>query len=77
MTDPMTNPVGYDPASRTHTVYSEDFALLDGQLFKDYPYTVNAYLTNYPVTQSSLPDASALIEFRDPCPIPEQVTAVA
>ena len=71
-TDPMLNPsvdpVGYDQATRTHTIYSEDTSLYGLQ-----PYTVRAHLTNYPVTQSS--DATATIEFKDPCPDPESVTA--
>ena len=43
MVDPMTDPVGYDSDTRTHTVYSEDFALLGLRV-----YTVRASLAEYP-----------------------------
>ena len=76
--DPALNPlldgaidhVGYDSATRTHTVYSELESLYGLQ-----PYTVKAALAEYSVTTSAAPDAIAYIEFRDPCPSPEAVTA--
>ena len=66
--DPFSDPVGYDQASRTHTIYSEDFNIIGVQ-----PYIVNAYLTEYPEVEES---SSAMIEFVDPCPDPESVTSV-
>ena len=71
MVDPMTDPVGYDSDTRTHTVYSEDFALLGLRA-----YTVRASLAEYPSVTTSDPDSEAIIEFLDPCPDPEEVTAV-
>jgi len=50
-------------------VYSEDFALLGLR-----PYTVKAFLTEYAVTTTD--DATATIEFLDPCPDPESVVSV-
>ena len=64
----MSDAVGYDPTTLTHTVYSEDFGLIGIQ-----PYTVTASLTEY-MSVSSI--ASAQIEFIDPCPDPESVTSV-
>ena len=69
--NPLSNPVGYDSATRTHTVYSEDFSLLGLR-----EYTVKASLEDYPTTTSAQPDASAMIEFIDPCPDPESVQAI-
>ena len=54
---------------RRHTVYSENFALLGLQ-----PYTVRAFLTNYPTTTSAT--KTAQIKFMDPCPDPESVLSV-
>ena len=65
---PMSDAVGYNPITLTHTVYSEDFALIGVQ-----PYTVTALLTEYSSIASI---ASAQIEFVDPCPDPESVTSV-
>lgn len=71
-----SQPVGYHASNRTHDVYSESLALIDttdGQNLK--PYTVTAYLTSYTTVTSS--QASGIIEFLDPCPSPESVTAPA
>ena len=67
--DPMSDPVRYDQSTLTHAVYSEDFALLGLR-----PYTVKAFLTDYAVTTTD--DATATIEFLDPCPDPESVVSV-
>ena len=66
-------PIQYFAANFTHDIYSEDISLIDttnGQNIK--PYTVTAYLTSWPSTMS---EATADIEFKDPCPDPESVTA--
>ena len=63
---PMSDAVGYNPTTLTHTVYSEDFGLIGVQ-----PYTVTASLTEY---SSILSIASAQIEFVDPCYDPESVS---
>ena len=68
VTQPMSDAVGYNPTTLTHTVYSEDFGLIGIQ-----PYTVTASLTEY-LSVSSI--ASAQIEFVDPCPDPESVISV-
>ena len=64
----MSDAIGYNPTTLTHTVYSEDFDLIGIQ-----PYTVTASLTEYSSVSSK---ASAQIEFVDPCPDPESVTSV-
>ena len=62
----MSDAIGYNPSTLTHTVYSEDFGLIGVQ-----PYTVTASLTEY---SSILSIASAQIEFVDPsCSDPESV----
>ena len=65
---PMSDAVGYNPTTLTHTVYSEDFGLIGVQ-----PYTVTASLTEYSNVSSI---ASAQIEFVNPCPDPESVLSV-
>ena len=65
-------PMAYDSASRTFTIYSEDFNLLG-----DRTFTVAASLTQYPTTVTSLPDASETIEIIDPCLDPFSLTATA
>ena len=69
--DPINDPVAYDQASRTHTIYSEDFGLIGTRL-----YTVYAFMTEQPHI-TSLPDAEAYITIVDPCLDPESVTATA
>ena len=60
--------VGYNSNTLTHSVYSENFALLGVQ-----PYTVTASLSEYSSVSTTI---SASIEFLDPCPDPEFVQAV-
>ena len=67
--DPLNKPVAYDRATRTHTVYSEEFGLLGPRT-----YTLSAFMTDYP-NITSLPDSEATILFVDPCLDPELVTA--
>ena len=67
--DSATTPVGYFAANRTHDLYSEDIAL-KGTI---QPYKVRAAFVNYPQITSIAPDATANIEFKDPCPDPESV----
>ena len=64
-------PVKYDASTRTHNVYSEDEALKG--VVK--PYTVQASLTDYPTTVSEVKTAN--IQFKDPCPAPEDLTATS
>ena len=49
-------------------MYSEDFSLIGS-----HPYTVTAYLTDYPSLMTQAPDATAMIEFVDPCLDPQLV----
>jgi hypothetical protein len=66
--DTMTDAVGYNPATLTHSIYSENFSLLGIQ-----PYTVTATLAEYSSVSTT---ANAEIEFLDPCPDPESVNSV-
>ena len=69
-----STPVGYHASNRTHDVYSENLALIDttnDQNKKEY--TVTAYLTQYTSVTSAT--SKGIIEFIDPCPSPESVTA--
>ena len=68
--DPLNEPLGYDQSTRTHTVYSEDLDLVGTK-----PYTVNAFLTDYPSTKTSTPDATAMIQFDYPCFDPNSLTS--
>ena len=70
VTDPLYRPVSYDAATRTHTVYSEDFGLTSTPRL----YTVSAFMTDQPHI-TSLPDVEAYIVFQDPCLDPELVAA--
>lgn len=70
MTDPMNDAVSYDQATRTHTLYSEDFGLIG----PPRSYTVYAYMTQQPQI-TSLPDAEGFITFVDPCIDPEILAA--
>lgn len=65
----LSTPLGYFASNRTFDLYSEDMNLV-GQI---KPYTVQAYLTEYDTVTSSV--STANIEFIDPCPIPEDLTA--
>ena len=47
--DTGTEPMKYDTASRTYSFYSEDFGLIGAQTF-----TLEAHLTNYPVTATAV-----------------------
>ena len=64
--------MAYDTSSLTFDIYSENFALLG-----DRTFTVAAYLTNYPDTASSKPDASQTITIINPCLNPFSLTATA
>jgi len=67
-------PIQYFAGNLTHDVYSEDQSLIDttnGQNIKQY--TVTAFLTQWISTVSEV--ATANIEFKNPCPDPESVTA--
>ena len=69
----VVGPVHYFAANYTHDIYSENQDLIDttdGQNKK--PYTVTAFLSSWPSTSS---EATAIIEFLDPCPDPESVIA--
>ena len=66
--DAMNDAVGYNPVTLTHSIYSENFALLGTQ-----PYTVTAALAEYSSVSAT---ANAQIEFLDPCPDPESVDSV-
>ena len=68
----LSNGMSYDTSSLTFDIYSENFALLG-----DRTITVAAYLTNYPVTGSSKPDASQTIKIINPCLNPFSLTATA
>ena len=58
--DPLSEAVGYNPTTLTHTVYSEDFGLIGTR-----PYTMQAYLLQYTQVVSLV--STAQIEFIDPC----------
>ena len=64
--------MAYDTSLLTFDIYSENFALLG-----DRTFSVTAYLTNYPVTVSSKPDASQTIKIINPCLNPFSLTATA
>ena len=64
--------MAYDTMSLMFEIYSENFALLG-----DRNITVAAYLTNYPVTASSKPDASQTIKIINPCLNPFSLNATA
>lgn len=70
ITNRFSDPVAYNSDTRTHTIEATNMDLLGFQ-----PYTVMAYLVDYPSMQSAGPDATALIEFIDPCSNPVSVTA--
>ena len=58
--DPLSEAVGYNPTTLTHTVYSEDFGLIGTR-----SYTMQAYLLQYTQVVSLV--STAQIEFIDPC----------
>ena len=66
---PLSDAVGYDPASLTFTVYSENFDLVGKR-----DYTVQGYLESYTQVVSDV--STAQIEFTDPCLDPESVVSV-
>ena len=57
---PMSEAVGYNPTTLTHTVYSEDFGLIGTR-----SYTMQAYLLLYTQVVSLV--STAQIDFIDPC----------
>ena len=69
--NPTTSPVTYDTATRSFSVYSEDFDLIDA-----HPFTIHAFLTDHPTTATATPLAATLT-IGDPCPDPNSVTAPA
>ena len=66
--DVMNDAIGYDPATLTHSVYSENFDLIGTR-----QYTVTAAFTEYGSVSAT---SSANIEFMNPCPAPESVLSV-
>ena len=68
--DPTADPVGYDSATRTFSVYSESYSLLGS-----HEVSVLAYLVEYPYVESW--PSYATIEFIDPCLDPFSVNAEA
>ena len=70
MADLTQDAVGYDPSTRTFTVYSEDFDLLGLQ-----ELTIQAYLVKYTQVVSDI--STTMIEFVDPCIDPEDVLSVS
>ena len=70
VTDLSTDPMNYDSLTRTYTFYSEDFGLIGSQ-----PFTLEAHLTDYPVTKTVAQVESALLTIGDPCPDPDSVNA--
>jgi len=66
----VSTPLSYFAATKTHSLYSEDMALQG----TSQPYTVKAAFVDYPQITSSLPDATAYILLKDPCPDPESVS---
>jgi len=65
-------PMAYNTATRTFEIYSEDFSLLG-----DRTITLAAFLTNYPITKSPLPDAPTTIKLLNPCLNPFSLTSNA
>ena len=70
--DTGTVPMEYDTASRTYSFYSEDFGLIGAQTF-----TLEAHLTNYPVTATAEKAVTATIAVGNPCGDPDAVVAPA
>ena len=52
--DLSTAPMSYDEVARTFTIYSEDMSLIGLQTF-----TLEAHLTDYPVTRTAVKVESA------------------
>ena len=65
-----TVPMKYDTAIRTYSIYSEDFSLIGSHTF-----TLEAHLTNYPVTATPVKAVTANLEIGDPCGDPDSVVA--
>jgi len=55
-------PMAYDTVTNTFDIYSEDRTLIGYQVI-----TVAAYLSEYTLVKSSLPDVTTTIEILDPC----------
>ena len=47
--DLTTMPMTYDTATRTYSIYSEDFSLIGS-----HPFTIEGHLTEYPVTATAI-----------------------
>ena len=54
--------MSYDEVARTFTIYSEDMSLIGLQTF-----TLEAHLTDYPVTRTAVQVESATLTIIDPC----------
>ena len=68
----VTAPMSFDTATRTYTFYSEDYGLIGIQ-----PYTLEAHLTDYPVTATVAQAEASTITIIDPCLAPDSVVAPA
>ena len=71
MNNPVaTGPMTYDSATRTYSFYSEDYSLIGTQTF-----TLEAHLTNFPVTATAEKAVASSIEIGNPCGDPDSVVA--
>ena len=76
MNDPIdttTAPLEHDTDTRTYTIYSEDYPNLIGI----HPYSLEAHLTDYPVTRTPAQAVTSTIEIIDPCIDPFTLTMPA
>ena len=70
--DKTTLPMIYDMDTRMYTIYSEDLTLIGLQ-----PFSIEAHLTDYPVTATPVQAVTSTIDIIDPCIDPFSLTMPA
>ena len=68
--DTLSAPMKYDTATRTYSLYSEDFSLIGDQTF-----TLEAHLTDWPVIATLVKAETSIITIGNPCGDPDSVVS--
>lgn len=68
--DTLSSPMVYDTTSRTYSIYSEEFGLIGSHTF-----TLEGFLTDYPVTATATQALTSTIVIVDPCIDPDLLEA--
>ena len=68
--DTLSLPMIYDAATQQYSIYTEDVNLVG-----THPYTIEAFLTDYPVTATAPQAEASTIEIIDPCVNPLLIAA--